>query len=249
MKTKTTMRTALWIALTAAVTTPGWAQNVEDIVRRLEANRIHGTSRAESVMTVQDRFGSRESTMISYSRGQDESLIEFTSAAERGQKVLRTANEIYLFYPDAAELIRLQGAALRESMLGSDVSYEDLTGGRTLLDTYRVTLEGTERVNGRATWKVSFEARRRNVAYPRQTMWIDQEWYVALRAEQYALNGRLLKEMTADRVEQVEGLWIPMRMVISDVLKRDSSTTIEIRNIQVGLPLRDDLFSLEELSW
>lgn len=239
------------MVLTALMALPAVAhgQTAEEIVRRLEANRLHGTSRAESVMTIQDRFGRRESTMVSYSRGRDESLIEFTSAAERGQKVLRTANEIYLFYPDAAELIRLQGSALRESMLGSDVSYEDLTGGRTLLDMYRVTLEGTEQIDGRDTWRVDFEARRRNVPYPRQTMWIDREWYVALRAEQRALNGRLLKEITASDVQQIEGLWIPMRMEISDALKRDSSTTIEILRIEVGLPLRDEIFSLEELSW
>jgi outer membrane lipoprotein-sorting protein len=224
-------------------------QSAQEIVRRLEANRNHGTSRAESTMTIQDRFGQRNTRMIAYNRGNNDALIEFTSAAERGQKVLRTGNEIYLFYPDAAELIRLQGSALRESMLGSDVSYEDLTGGRTLLDDYTVTLDGTERIDGRRTWRVQFEARRRNVAYPRQTMWIDQEWYVPLRAEQRALNGRLLKEIRSEDIQQVSGRWIPHRMIISDVLKRDSTTTVEIQRIEIGIPLDTQIFSLEELSW
>ena len=116
---------------------PNAALSAEEVVRRLEERRVYETSRAEMSMTISDRFGTRESTMIAWSRGTDEALIEFTSAAERGQKILRTADEIYLYYPDAAELVRLQGAALRESMLGSDVSYEDLTGGKTLLDTYK----------------------------------------------------------------------------------------------------------------
>lgn len=128
--------------------------SAEQIIRRLDQNLVFETVRARASMTVRDRFGERTSTMISYSRGRDLSLIEFTSAAERGQKVLRTADEIYLYYPDAAELVRLQGAALRESMLGSDVSYEDMTGGRTILDTYNVTLRGTETVNGRHCYVV-----------------------------------------------------------------------------------------------
>lgn len=248
---KTTMKRSILICVLGALSVVSIAaeQSAQDIVRRLEANRQHGTSRAESIMTIQDRFGQRESRMISYSRGTDEALIEFTSAAERGQKVLRTGNEIYLFYPDAAELIRLQGSALRESMLGSDVSYEDLTGGRTLLDEYTVTLDGTERIDGRRTWRIHFEARRRNVAYPRQTMWIDQEWYVPLRAEQRALNGRLLKEIRSEDVRRVSGQWIPHRMIISDVLKRDSTTTVEIQRIDIGIPLDNQIFSLEELSW
>lgn len=223
--------------------------SAEEIVRRLEDNQTHTTSRAEVTMTINDRFGRRVSTMESYSRGEDLSLIEFTSAAERGQKVLRTADEIYLFYPDAAELVRLQGAALREGMLGSDVSYEDLTGGRTLLETYQVALEGTEAIDGHRCYVISMEARRRNVAYPRQTVWVDQEIFVGRRSEQYSLNGRLLKTITADRIERIDDTWIPMRMVIADALKRNSSTTIEIDEIELGLPLRDDLFSLEELSW
>ncbi len=227
----------------------GPPQSGEEIVRRLEAHRTFDTSRAEMTMTVNDRFGERESTMIAYSRGAEEALIEFTSPGERGQKVLRTENEIYLYYPDAAELVRLQGAALRESMLGSDVSYEDLTGGKTLLDTYDVSLEGEEQIDGHATFRVDLEARRRNVAYPRQTMWIDQELFVARRTEQYALSGRHLKTVTAARIEMIDGTPVPLEQVISDELKRNSSTTVRIEELEIGLSLDDAIFSLEELSW
>jgi outer membrane lipoprotein-sorting protein len=221
----------------------------EEIVTRLEEHRTFSTSRSEMTMTIRDRFGERTSAMISYSRGADEALIEFTSAAERGQKVLRTADEIYLYYPDAAELVRLQGSALRESLLGSDVSYEDLTGGRTILDTYDVELQGREEVDGHDTYRVTLTARRRNVAYPRQTMWIDTELFVARRSELNALNGRLLKTITSTRIEEVSGHPVPMEMVVSDALKRNSSTTVSIEDIEVGLPLEDAIFSLQELSW
>jgi hypothetical protein len=38
-------------------------------------------------------------------------------------------------------------------------------------------------------------------------------------------------------------------MIISDALKRNSSTTVSIEGIEVGLPLEDAIFSLQELSW
>ena len=221
----------------------------EEIVRRLEQNEVQHTSRGSMAMTITDRFGERTVTMDVYSRGTDDALVEFTSAAERGQKVLRTQDEIYLFYPDAAELIRLQGAALRESMLGSDVSYEDLTGGKTLLETYRVALTGEETVDGRPCYVVTFEARGRDVAYPRQTMWIDEELFVVRRGEQFSLNGRLLKTTEFRDVREIDGYQVTMRAVISDALKRNSSTEMVVREIEFDVPLRDDLFSLEELSW
>ena len=223
--------------------------SAREIVRRLEANRTYDTSRAEVTMIIEDRFGRRESTMVSWSRGADEALIEFTSAAERGQKVLRTENEIYLYYPDAAELVRLQGAALRESMLGSDVSYEDLTGGKTLLDTYEVSFAGRDTVDGHPTYKIEMEAKSRNVAYPKQTVWVDTELFVARRSEQYALSGRLLKTEEFYDIREIEGYRVPMRTVISDAMKRNSSTTIRIQELEVGIRVDADRFSLEELSW
>jgi outer membrane lipoprotein-sorting protein len=242
--------TALLITTIVATTLSAQSRlTAEEIVRRLEDNRTYDTSRAEMTMIIDDRFGTRESTMIAWSRGSEEALIEFTSAAERGQKVLRTENEIYLYYPDAAELIRLQGSALRESMLGSDVSYEDLTGGKTLLETYDVELVGQETIDGFDAYKIEMEATSRNVAYPKQTVWVDTELFVARRSEQYALSGRLLKTIVARQIEEIDGYPVPIETVISDALKRNSSTTVIIDSLEIGVRVSDDRFSLEELSW
>ncbi len=134
-------------------------------------------------------------------------------------------------------------------MLGSDVSYEDLTGGRTLLEEYDAVLEGRETIDGHDTWRVTLEARVRDVAYPLQTLWIDTEIYMSWRTELYSLNGRLLKTITVETAGEIDGVWIPLRSVIVDALRSNSSTTMEIESVEIGLTLDDDLFSLEELSW
>lgn len=223
--------------------------SAEEIINRLDENQIHETAEMEAEMIVHDRFGEKRTTMRIYQEGREHTLIEYTSREERGQKVLRTQNEIYLYYPDAAELIRLQGAALRQSMLGSDISYEDMTGNRTILDTYDVSLLAVEEVAGRAAYKVQLDAVERNVAYPKQIVWIDSERYVVLRAEMYSLSDRKLKEITTEAVEQVEGKWIPLEQTISDVLKSDSYTEIVINEIEIGVRLPRGIFSLEQLSW
>ena len=73
----------------------------EDIVERLQANQVFTTSRLQGLMAVTDRFGTKETRFTSSTRGDAEALIEFTSTEEKGQKILRTKDEIYLFYPDA----------------------------------------------------------------------------------------------------------------------------------------------------
>jgi outer membrane lipoprotein-sorting protein len=225
------------------------AQSAEEIIRRLESNQTHETSRIEGRMVIHDRFGQRTSEFIMYARGEEEALIEFTSASEAGQKVLRTEDEIYLFYPDAAELIRLQGAALRQSMLGSDVSYEDMTGNRGYLDTYEVELGGRERIDGRPCYVLELEATSRDVAYPRQKMWVDAELYVMRRAEQYALSGRLLKVVEVQELMREAGKVFPSHMTIRDQLKQDTRTEFVIEEAEIGIDLPPRIFSVEELTW
>lgn len=247
---KTSSKTVLLIALTiVAGGLPLFAQSAEEVIRRMEANQTHETSYIEGRMIITDRFGSRTSSFEMYSEGEENVLVEFTSAAEAGQKVLRTEDEIYLFYPDASELIRLQGSALRESMLGSDVSYEDMTGNRGILDTYRATLSGIERIRGYDCFVVELEATSRDVAYPRQRVWIDSDLFVMRRSEQYALSGRLLKEIVVTELMERSGRIFPSAMTISDTLKANSKTEFIVDEAEIGLRLPPNIFSLEELTW
>lgn len=225
------------------------AQSAEDIVRRMQANQVHDTSRMRGRMTVTDRFGTRVTTFLSYTRGASEALIEFTSAEEKGQKILRTREEIYLFYPGAEELVRLQGAAFRDAVLGSDMSYEDLTGGRDLLEKYTVTLEGSEAVDGVDCWRIAMTARARNVPYARQVAWVDPTTWVPRRMQQFSLSGRLLKESRLSDFRRVGSRTVPMRVVLEDKLKKGSQTELVVEEIAIGVALDPKLFSLEGLTW
>ena len=244
---KKTIIQALLVA--SLLSSPLFAQTAESIIQRMEENTIHSTARIEGTMIINDRFGEMVTTFISYSRGADDTLIEFTSRDEAGQKILRTADEIYLYYPDAEEIIRLQGAALRDSVLGSDMSYEDLTGGKGLMDSYDITLLGREMIRGRSCYKLELKAKRRNVAYPKQIMWVDDQDFIYLKVEQYALSGRLLKEVYVEETQTIKGKTLPVRTIISDKLKKNSNTMFIVDNIDIDIYIPENTFSLQELTW
>ncbi len=240
---------AAGLAAFAILTAASQALTADQIIDRLEANLVFDTVRSTGSMVVRDRFGERESTFVSWSRGEDTTLIEFTSAEERGMKILRTSDEIYLYYPDAAELIRLQGAALRDAVLGSDMSYEDMTGGKSMRKSYRPTLEGTEAVAGRPCYRVSLEATSRNVPYYRQTLWVDTEIFLFRRVHKFARSGTLLKEIEVEEIRTIAGRNVATRMRLRDSLKRNSSTVFVLDAIEIDRPLPPKIFSLGELTW
>ena len=236
-------------ALMAAAQGSESAMSAESIVRRMQSNQVFETSKVRGRMTVIDRFGTKVTTFLSYSRGTSDTLIEFTSPEEKGQKILRTREEIYLFYPGAEELIRLQGAAFRDAVLGSDMSYEDLTGGKTILESYDVSLEGKETVDGAECYRIAMKAKGRNVAYPRQTVWVDATLWSPRRMQQYSLSNRLLKETRLSEFKQIAGRMVPMRVELEDKLKKNSRTEFVVEEIAIGGRLEPSLFSLENLTW
>lgn len=239
---------ALIVLMSVAVATIA-AQSAEQFIQNMEQNQTHDTSIFEGRIIISDRFGERASDFISYSRGTEESLLEFTSSAERGQKVLRTKDEIYLYYPDAAEIIRLQGAALRESLVGSDVSYEDITGNRGYLDDYQAEIIGKDSVAGRPTTIIEITAISDDIAYPKQRLWIDNSDFVLLKSEQYALSGKLLKVSETKRTIVERGKIFPVHSTISDKLKRNSQTDVIFDAVNIDVALPRGIFSLEELSF
>lgn len=228
---------------------PVFALSADEIIERMERNQTHPTSIIEGELVVSDRFGDRRSTFISHTEGASRFLVEFTSRDERGQKILRHDGSLYLYYPDARETIRLQGAALRDSLLGSDISYEDMTGGRGLADDYRFTLLGEERVEGRQAYKVELEARSTNVPYAKQILWVDAERFVMLRGEQFARNGRKLKVTEVLETTETDGYIFPSHLRVTDQTRRSSGTEMKITSSQIDVELPRGIFSLEELTW
>ena len=243
------MKRIIFILVILSLLTSIYAITPEEIIRLMELNQVHDTAEATGKMVVTDRFGTRTSTFKSYSKGASDSLIEFTSIEEAGQKILRTKNEIYLFFPDAEELIRIQGAALRDSVLGSDFSYEDMTGDKGILDLYNVTLEGSENVEGEDCYKIRLEAKDKGVPYALEYMWVDKKLFIYRKVHRFSKSGKLLKEMFVSRIETIKGKTIPMQMVMTDKLKKDSKTEFIIENLKIDIKLDSSLFSLEELTW
>ena len=230
-------------------TAPLFALTGDEIIRRMEQHERHTSVHSTGSMEITDRFGTRTKTFISTALGDDRSLLEFTNPEEAGQKVLRLEDEIYLYFPDSEDVIHLQGAALRDSLLGSDFSYEDMTGSKSRLDDYEVALEGTEEIDGHETYRLRLTAKRRDVVYPIQVAWIDSEQFVTRRVELFSGRGRALKRLAVTDFREVGDKVIAVRLEMSAFMKKDSLTVFAVDTITVDEPVDEGLFSLEELTF
>lgn len=224
------------------------AQSAEDIIRRYEQNQNIKTMSASGKIVIYNQFGIQEKAFKIWSRGTDDSLIVFTSKDESGQKILRSKKAVYLYYPDAEEIVRLQGAALRNSLAGSDLSYEDMTGGKSILDQYVIESISEEVIDTTACWVIKIKAKVNDIPYPIQKLWIDKKTYALKKSEAYSLAEKLLKTVYVKDYTSIGGFVIPSHIVVQDNLKKQTKTELILETIRINEALDPNLFSLQNLS-
>jgi hypothetical protein len=198
---------------------------------------------------VTNRFGITENEFSVYARKGGDTLVVITSGPDRGQKVLRQKQDIYLYYPDAEDVIWLKGSALRDSMMGSDFSYEDLTDDGTILGRFMVELLGSENFEGFPCWRLMLTAKTRAETYAKQEILVDKAASVTRHAILYSAAGKAIRELTSGDIRAVSGKNIPFTSMMRDLLKKNTSTEMHLTRVEIGIPLPGKYFNREELSW
>lgn len=205
----------------------------EEILERMDENLMADQAVSTNTMIVRGRSGTRTITSKTWKKGTDRAFVEYLSPPrERGKKMLRLEDKLWTYTPEPNDrIISISGHLLRQSVMGSDLSYEDLTENHNLLERYDAEVLGSEEIDGRPCWKVEMTAKARDVAYHARTVWVDAERWLPLREERKAKSGRLLKTTRITDVFKTGGRWYPKRMVFKDMLARGEGTEYVIESI------------------
>lgn len=233
---------ALLLALGQAQAEP--APDAQAILEAMDRNMVAGSQIVTSSMVIHGTRSSRTVKSQSWAEGRERAFTEYLyPPRERGTKMLKLDDQLWIYYPDSDRVIRIAGHMLRNSVMGSDLSYEDMMENAERADSYSARVAGSERLGERAAWVLELEGRREDLAYPRQKVWVDQERMVLLQAELYARSGRLLKRVETLEVMQVQERWYPQRMLYKDVLKDGGGTEFIIHEIVFDEEIPESRFS------
>ena len=132
---------------------------------------------------------------------------------------------------------------LRQSLMGSDLSYEDMMDDRKLVDTYTAKILNEETYEGRKCYVLELNAKVADVAYHKRKMWIDAERYVPLKEELFAKSGKMLKMTTLSEVKKFGSRWFPTKMVYKDMLKQGKGTEFKIITMKFDQKIEDYIFT------
>ena len=224
------------------------AQDANSILQEIDKNMSAETRIVEATMVVHGRRNSRTMTSISYSEGTQKSYTEYLSPArDKGTKMLKLGNEMWFFSPSTDRTIMISGHMLRQSVMGSDLSYEDMMDDRKMTDLYNATLSGKEQVDERDCYVLLLTAKVDDVAYPSQKIWVDVQRMIPLKQELFAKSGQLLKRITLSDVKRIGNRWFPMKMNYNDMLRDGDGTDWIITKIEFDKKIDAHIFSKASL--
>ena len=202
------------------------AMTAEALVRAMDKNLNAKTRVLTSKMIVHGRRTSRTIKSRNWVKGINQAYTEYLAPPrEAGTKMLKSGDKLWTYSPQTDRVIQISGHMLRQSVMGSDMSYNDMMEDRPLTDLYEAIVEGSEMIDGRKHWILFLEARVKGLSYPKRRAWVDSEYLLPMKEELYAKSGKLLKSTSMDGIKKVRDRWFPTRFIFKDELKKNSKGT------------------------
>lgn len=231
------------------VSLPLQAMEVNELIKHIDRLWRGETSQATMSMTVKTRRYERAMTMEAWSRGKDYSLVVIREPVkDRGIATLKVEENIWNYLPKINRVTKVPSSMMSGSWMGSHFTNDDLVKESTFEDDYdsRITFEGER--DGKSIYEMTALPKpNAAVVWGKVVMLIEQQTLAPFKAFYYDEEGVLIRTLTFDQQQQIEGRTIPMRMSLQPEDKPNESTVIVYHDIEFGVPLEESFFSLQSL--
>ena len=219
--------------------------SANDIMKAIDKNLNADSRVITSKMVIKGRRNSRTIESKNWIVGTELAFTEYLSPPrEAGTKMLKIGEKLYTYSPQTDRVIQISGHMLRQSVMGSDMSYNDMMEDRPIEQLYIAILEGSIKIDDRDHYIIALDAKVKGLSYPKRRSWVDKKYLLPTKEELYAKSGKLLKTASLHEIKKIDGRWFPSKFIYKDELKRNSRGTEWIINdIQFNKKIPDSRFS------
>lgn len=176
------------------------------------------------------------------SKGNDKTVVIVTEpAAERGQTMLMSGRDLWVFLPNVSQPVRLSLAQrLTGQVANGDLARANFSGD------YHPKLLRTETIDGENYHVLELTAVDRSVTYQRVLYWVRQKNSYPHKAEFYSLSNRLLKTCRYENFQTMAGKVRPTRLIMEDALRAGELSVLEYNEMKLR-DLPDKIFTKDYL--
>lgn len=146
----------------------------------------------------------------------------------------------WLYVPSVDLVKRISADDKSSSFVGSDFTYEDVSGRHWNEDNHSII--GEDNVNGRDVYVVESIPKNGSEDFARKVSYIDKESYLSMKEEYYDKKDELVRVFTAVKVEEIEGIMTPTVRKMENV-KKNQYTTVEFSSIDYNIGVEENIFT------
>ena len=155
----------------------------------------------------------------------------------------------WIYIPSLDLVRRIAARDKNSSFVGSDFTYEDISGRHWTEDTHEIlprletaswqqdVLEGAEVYVIKST-----PVDPKNSKFKYKLSWIDKTRFLPLREEYYDTKEKLVRVFTADEIKKIDGEFIVTKRTMED-RKKGHTTVVAFSEIRLNVGIEDNIFT------
>ena len=244
------MKAACWLLVLGLLPLRAMAADPDptQLIKQAFDNWRGRSSYTEVTMIVHRPDWERSMTMLSWTRGDDDSLVRFTAPAkDAGNATLKLGDAMWIFNPRLNQIIKLPASMMAQAWMGSDFSYNDLAKANEILTQYTHKLTGHEQQDGHTVYVVE--------ALPKPdaaTVWGKQvvrirDDGVLLGENYFDQDMKLVKSMQTKTIAPLGGRPYPVRVTMHKAGKTNEWTELHFQQGHFNVRLPAALFTKSNL--
>jgi len=150
-------------------------------------------------------------------------------------------NDNRWIYVPAVDLVKpISADDKNSSFVGSDFTYEDVSGRHWTEDTH--TLKEESMLDSNAVWVIESIPKAEYGGFARKVSYIDKASYLPLKEEYFDKKDKMVRIFKAERIDDIDGIKTVTLRSMED-LKKGSRTLVDFSKIKYNQGVTDDLFT------
>ncbi len=155
-------------------------------------------------------------------------------------KYPRRDDDRWLFIPALNMVRRIAARDKTSSFVGSDFTYEDVSGRDLGEDDHELLREET--IDGTECFVVKSTPKKADVNYSYKLSWIDRKTFLPLKEEYYDLGGALFRVFRAVEIKEIQGFPTVIKRTMTNV-QSGHKTEVVFKSIRYNVGLKERFFS------
>ncbi|RJQ20550.1 MAG: outer membrane lipoprotein-sorting protein [Nitrospiraceae bacterium] len=146
----------------------------------------------------------------------------------------------WLFVPAINMVRRIAAQDKSSSFVGSDFTYEDVSGRDIEDDTHEIVKE--EKLAGKDCYVIKSSPKAGDVDYSYKQSWIDKADFLPVKEEYYDRRGELYRVFTAEEIKEMKGFPTVTKRTMKN-LQSGHRTEVTYLKADYNIGIEDSLFS------